>query len=84
MNIRLIRTIDQDDTAYDDMWIVEEEENMEERLDKLKEIEEDIRYLDFEDFEKKYNGESVWQVINNYIYDNFNVISNYNYTDLYI
>ena len=84
MKFRIIKTIDQDDNAYDDIFFVEEEENIEEKLDKLREYERDYENLDTEEFEEKYNCIGVYELIRDYIEVNFKVIEDYEVSEFYI
>lgn len=84
MKFRIIKTIDQDDNAYDDIFFVEEEENIEEKLDKLREYERDYENLDREEFEEKYNCIGVYELISDYIEVNFKVIEDYEVSEFYI
>lgn len=83
MKIRIIRLTDEACDNYNDMWIVEEEENMEEKLKKLRELEYNIQHNDDSEFDYYDKANEIYESINKYIYDNFKLITNYNVTDLY-
>lgn len=84
MNIRIIRTTDEDCNIFTDMWIVEEEENMEEKIKKLRDLEFEMRHIDYDELDSYDKANEIYERINQYIYENFKLIKNYKITDLYV